>query len=88
MKTYTFLKDRQDNKWCVLKKFDFSNRTKKSGQSEYFLKVDKIINDVPLKSLTFQTGQKKWDGGSNFKTNLLRGVLTSALRTFVKNLVK
>ena len=22
------------------------------------------INDVPLKNLTFQTGQKKWDGGS------------------------
>ena len=26
--------------------------------------VDKTINDVPLKSLTFQKGQKKWDGGS------------------------
>ena len=26
--------------------------------------VDKVINDVPLKSLTFQTGQKQWDGGS------------------------
>ena len=22
-------------------------------------------NDVPLKSLTFKTGQKKWDGGSS-----------------------
>ena len=29
-----------------------------------FLKVDKTINDIPLKNLTFQTGQKKWDGGS------------------------
>ena len=28
------------------------------------LKVDKTINDVPLKNLTFQTRQKKWDGGS------------------------
>ena len=28
------------------------------------LKVDKTINDVPLKNLTFQTGQTKWDGGS------------------------
>ena len=26
--------------------------------------MDKIINDVPLKCLTFQTGQTKWDGGS------------------------
>ena len=34
MEIYTFLKGRQDNKWCSLKKFDF------------------------------QTGQKKWDGGS------------------------
>ena len=25
--------------------------------------VDKIINDVPLKNLTFQTGQTNWDGG-------------------------
>ena len=31
--------------------------------------VDKIINDVPLKCLTFQTGQKKWDGGSIKKSN-------------------
>ena len=29
--------------------------------------MDKIINDVLLKSLTFQTGQKKWDGGSNME---------------------
>ena len=29
LETYTFLKGRQDNKWCSLKKFDFSNRTKK-----------------------------------------------------------
>ena len=29
-----------------------------------FLKIDKTINDVPLKSLTFQTRQKKWDRGS------------------------
>ena len=26
--------------------------------------IDKTINDVPLKKLTFQTGQTKWDGGS------------------------
>ena len=32
-----------------------------------FLKGDKTINDVPLKSLTFQTGQTKWDGGSSRK---------------------
>ena len=30
-------------------------------------KVNKTINDVPLKSLTFQTGQTKWDGGSTKK---------------------
>ena len=35
METYTFLKGRQDNKWCSLKKFDFSNRTKKVGRKEY-----------------------------------------------------
>ena len=29
-----------------------------------FLKNRQDINDVPLKSLTFQTGQTKWDGGS------------------------
>ena len=27
--------------------------------------MDKTINDVLLKSLTFQTEQTKWDGGSN-----------------------
>ena len=27
--------------------------------------VDKTINDIPLKSLTFQIEQKKWDGRSN-----------------------
>ena len=37
MKIYTFLKGRQDNKWCSLKKFDFSNRTKKMGRREYYL---------------------------------------------------
>ena len=37
MKTYTFLKGRQDNKWCSLKKFDFSNRTKKMGWREYYV---------------------------------------------------
>ena len=26
--------------------------------------IDKTINDVSLKKLTFQTGQTKWDGGS------------------------
>ena len=26
--------------------------------------MDKTINDVPLKCLTFQTGQTRWDGGS------------------------
>ena len=33
------------------------------------------INDVSLKNLTFQTGQKKWDGGSNYlhtKTKLVK----------------
>ena len=29
--------------------------------------IDKIINDVPLKKLTFQTRQTKWDGGSNIQ---------------------
>ena len=31
-----------------------------------FYKADKTINNVPLKSLVFQTGQTNWDGGSNF----------------------
>ena len=30
METYIFLRGRQYNKWCSLKKFDFSNKTKKS----------------------------------------------------------
>ena len=30
----------------------------------YFYKADKTINDVHLKSLTFQIGQTNWDGGS------------------------
>ena len=29
--------------------------------------IDRTINDVPLKKLTFQTGQTKWDGGSILK---------------------
>ena len=29
LETYTFLKGKQVNKWCFLKKFYFSNRTKK-----------------------------------------------------------
>ena len=36
------------------------------------LKVDKTINDVPLKNLTFQTGQTKWDGGSNTQRDVWR----------------
>ena len=40
MEIYTLLKGRQDNKLCSLKKFDFSNRTKKVGRREYnFLKT-------------------------------------------------
>ena len=39
LETYTFLKGKQDNKWCSFKKFDFSNRTKKVKQREYFLLV-------------------------------------------------
>ena len=37
-----------------------------------FLKVDKTINDVPLKNLTFQTGQTKWDGGSTNYLKIMR----------------
>ena len=40
MKTYTFLKGKQDNKWCFLKKFDFSNMTNKVGQREYYIKSE------------------------------------------------
>ena len=39
METYTFLKGRQDNKWCFFKKFDFSTRTKKVGWKEYLILV-------------------------------------------------
>ena len=31
-----------------------------------FLKGRQTINDVPLKSLTFQTEQTKWDEGSKY----------------------
>ena len=31
----------------------------------HFYKADKTIDDVPLKSLTFQTGQINWDRGSS-----------------------
>ena len=34
--------------------------------------MDKTINDVPLKCLTFQTGQTKWDGGSSKKEWITR----------------
>ena len=43
METYTFLKGRQYNKWCSLKKFDFSNRTNKVGRREYILKFLFVI---------------------------------------------
>ena len=48
--------------------------------------IDKTINDVPLKKLTFQTGQIKWDGGSNNKARLVHGLKTKncCLKTFVK----
>ena len=32
---------------------------------KHFYKVDKTINNVSLKSLTFQTRQTNWDGGSS-----------------------
>ena len=35
METYTFLKGRQYNKLCSLKKFNFSNMTKKVRRREY-----------------------------------------------------
>ena len=35
LETYTFLKGRQDNKLCSLKKIDFLNRTKKVRWKEY-----------------------------------------------------
>ena len=48
MEIYTFLKGRQDNKWCSLKKFDFSNRTKKVGRRECYFdllhRVEKILS--------------------------------------------
>ena len=34
--------------------------------------------------MTFQTGQTKWDGGSNISKEML----TSALKILVKNLIK
>ena len=34
--------------------------------------MDKTINYVSLKSLTFQTGQKKWNGGSIYIYVLLK----------------
>ena len=37
METYTYLKGWQDNKQCSLKKFDFSNRTKKVEWRKYIL---------------------------------------------------
>ena len=46
MEIFTFLKDRQDNKWCSLKKFDFSIRTKKVGRREYFITMFSIFNKI------------------------------------------
>ena len=48
METYTFLKGRQDNKWCSLKKFDFSNMTKKwDGGSIYLsVRLGSTYNDI------------------------------------------
>ena len=54
LEIYTFLKGRQDNKWCSLKKFDFSNRTKKLRWREYFLCHinDRLYYHVILKKTT------------------------------------
>ena len=48
--------------------------------------IDKTINDIPLKKLTFQTGQTKWDGGSNNKARLVHGLKTENcyLKTFLE----
>ena len=35
LEIYTYLKGRQNNKRCPLKKFDFSNRINKVGRREY-----------------------------------------------------
>ena len=37
METYTFLKDRQDNKWCSPKKIWFFKHKKKVGQGVYII---------------------------------------------------
>ena len=41
LEIYTFSKGKQDNKWCSLKKFDFSNRTNKVGRMEYYTTYQK-----------------------------------------------
>ena len=38
----------------------------------HFYKADKTINDILLKSLTSQTRQINWDGGSNILTRLFK----------------
>ena len=52
METYTFLKDRKDNKWYSLKKFDFSDQTKKSG-NEGVIHKNKIKN-IKIHSYRFE----------------------------------
>ena len=49
LETYTFLKDKQDNKLYLFKKFDFSDMTKKVGRREYFI----FINYIKCQFITY-----------------------------------
>ena len=61
MEIYTFLKGRQNNKWCSLKNFDFLNKTKKKwdGGSNP-LSIMTEIQQIPIvDKLFFQISMSK-----------------------------
>ena len=69
MKIYTFLKYRQNNKWCSLKKFDFLNRIKKKrdggsnplsimAEIQQIPIVDKLFFQISMSKMLIKDSQK------------------------------
>ena len=61
MKTYTFLKDKQNNKWYSFKKFDFLNKTKNMTKKKriegviYFIFQGKeAIESLRIRSILYE----------------------------------
>ena len=59
LETYTFLKGRQDNKWCSLKKFDFSNRTKKIRRKGVIDTIESTKFGLKLATSTLTGGRSE-----------------------------